>query len=59
MRMLSCKEVSMLLSQSQDRSLGWLERLSLQLHLRLCDGCRNFRRQLAVIRDAVRRDRER
>jgi len=57
--MLSCKEASMLLSQSQDRSLGWLERLALRIHLGLCDGCRNFRRQLDIIRDAVRRYRER
>ena len=53
--MLSCKDVSVLLSQAQERRLGVLELLGLKLHLMLCDGCRNFRRQIEFIRIAVRR----
>lgn len=56
--MLSCKETSLLLSQAQERPLRWRDRLSLRLHLLLCDGCANFRRQLALIRTAVRRYRD-
>jgi hypothetical protein len=56
--MLSCKEASMLLSQAQERDLGLKERFFLQLHLLLCDGCANFRKQLAFIRTAVRRCRD-
>jgi len=56
--MLNCKQASALLSQSQDRQLGFLERLGLQLHLALCDGCTNFRRQLALMRAAIRRLRD-
>jgi hypothetical protein len=56
--MLSCKEASMLLSQAQERDLGRKERFFLQLHLLLCDGCANFRAQLAFIRTAVRRYRD-
>jgi hypothetical protein len=56
--MLSCKESSMLLSQAQERRLGLRERFGLQLHLLLCDGCTNFRKQLAFIRTAVRRYRD-
>ena len=53
--MRSCKDISVLLSQSQERKLGVAEQLALRLHLLICDGCRNFRRQLAFIRAAARR----
>ncbi len=56
--MLSCKEASMLLSQTQERDLGLKERFFLHLHLLLCDGCANLRKQLAFIRTAVRRYRD-
>ena len=56
--MLTCKEASVLLSQAQDRRLGIAERLGLRLHLLLCDGCANFRRQLAFMRAAIRRHRD-
>ena len=53
--MLTCRQVSLLLSQAQERALSLPERLGLRLHLWLCDGCRNFRRQLDLIRTAMRR----
>jgi len=53
--MLSCKEASRLISQSLDRQLTMRERLSLRFHLLLCDMCTTFRRQLGLIRVAVRR----
>jgi hypothetical protein len=53
--MRSCKEISVLLSEAHERKLGLAEQLGLRLHLLLCDGCRNFRRQLAFIRAAARR----
>ena len=56
--MLTCKEVSLLLSQALERRLGWREKLRLALHLRLCEGCVNFRRQLDFIRAAVQRYRD-
>lgn len=48
----------MLLSQAQERRLGLKERCGLKLHLLLCDGCTNFRRQLDFIRAAARRYRD-
>ena len=56
--MLSCRDASQLLSQAQERRLNWHERLLLRLHLVLCDGCRNFRSQLAIMREAMRRYRD-
>ena len=56
--MLSCKEVSILLSQARERRLGWRERFALRLHLRLCAGCVQFQKQLSFIRAAIRRYRD-
>jgi len=57
--MLTCKEVSKLLSQAQDESPGFRARLNLRLHLMLCDGCTNFQKQLEFMRAALRRYRDR
>jgi hypothetical protein len=53
--LLTCREVSLLLSESQERTLGTLERSRLEAHLQLCKGCDNFRKQLAFLRRAFRR----
>lgn len=53
--MLSCKEVTHLLSQAQDRRLSLAERLSLRLHLAICRGCSNFSGQMDFLRRACRR----
>lgn len=56
--LLTCKEASVLLSQGQERRLGLRERFFLKMHLLICDGCTNFGRQLALMRDAIRRYRD-
>lgn len=53
--MLTCKEATRLMSEAQDRKLGVAERLQIELHLAICNGCRNFRRQLDFLRAACRR----
>ena len=53
--MLTCKEVSRLVSQGLDRRLGFGERISLRVHLAICEGCTNFKKQLAFVRTAVAR----
>jgi hypothetical protein len=53
--MLSCKEVTRLVSQGLDRRLGFFERLRLRVHLRICDGCTNFKKQMDFLRQAVAR----
>jgi hypothetical protein len=52
--MLSCKEVTHLLSESQDRKLTVGERARLEMHLLICDGCTNFRKQMDFLRKACR-----
>jgi predicted anti-sigma-YlaC factor YlaD len=50
--MLSCKEVSHLLSESQDRKLNLSEKMHLEMHLAICRGCRNFKEQMNFLRQA-------
>lgn len=52
--MLNCKEATHLLSEAQDRKLDLTERLPLKLHLALCQGCRNFDKQLHLLRAVTR-----
>jgi len=52
---LSCKEVTHLVSQGLDRHLGFGERVRLRLHLAICDGCTNFKRQMDFLRKAMQR----
>jgi len=53
--MLTCKEVTHLVSESQDRKLTVAERMHLEMHLAICKGCSNFRRQMEFLRTACRR----
>ena len=50
----TCRETSELLSQAQDRPLTLREKVVLYVHLPLCNGCRNFRQQLAFVRKTAR-----
>ena len=52
--MPTCKEVSRLVSQGFDRQLGFIERLRLRVHLAICDGCTNFKKQMEFLRKAVK-----
>ena len=53
--MLSCKEATRLMSAAQERKLGVSERLQLELHLVICKGCANYRKQMDFLRAACRR----
>lgn len=52
--MLTCQQVTHLLSEAQDRELRLKEKLPLKLHLMMCSGCANFRQQLDFLRRACR-----
>lgn len=52
--MLSCKQATHLLSEMQERELQWRERIPLKLHLLMCAGCNNFRKQMDFLHRACR-----
>lgn len=53
--MMKCKEVTHLLSEAQDRKLVVGERIQVAMHLLMCEGCTNFRKQIDFLRLASRR----
>lgn len=57
--MPSCRDATRMLSEARERRLGLGERIGLRLHLMLCTGCNNFRKQLDFIGSAMRHYRRR
>ena len=49
--MKSCKEIARLVSESHDRPLSVIERLEMRMHLAMCFVCRNFAKQVKLIRE--------
>ena len=56
--MMSCKEVSRLLSASMERKLSLWERIGLSFHLSMCKLCKGFSKDLQQLREAARRHAE-
>ncbi|MCW8845638.1 MAG: zf-HC2 domain-containing protein [Gammaproteobacteria bacterium] len=52
--MLKCQEVTRLYSEAQERRLTLSERAGLKLHVMMCEGCRNFGRQMLDLRRFAR-----
>ncbi len=53
--MLDCKRATALMSQGMDKKLGMLQKTSLRLHLMMCEGCRNFNKQMRFLREGLRK----
>jgi hypothetical protein len=53
--MYTCKEATLLASQGLERRLRIRERFNLMIHMYLCDACALFRKQIDVMRRAMRR----
>ena len=51
--MRSCREITRLMSESQERTLSFSEWLELRMHTLICKGCRNYGRSLQSIRSAM------
>ena len=51
----TCRDVTRLLLESQDRPLRPLESVSLRLHWMICERCRHFRQQQRLMRVALDR----
>ncbi len=49
--MLTCKEVSKLVSDSLERDLPFQQRLGVRMHLMMCSLCRTYKRQTLFLRN--------
>ena len=52
-RLISCKDASRLISQMQDSTLPFGQRLLVRVHLLFCEACTRFERQLRILRQAM------
>ncbi|MCK4709036.1 MAG: zf-HC2 domain-containing protein [Gammaproteobacteria bacterium] len=57
--MMNCKHATQLMSQSQDQKLTLKERTFLKLHLLMCSGCSNYKKQISFIHNAMQQFRDR
>ncbi len=53
--MLTCKDVSKLVSESLEHELPLRQRLAVRLHLMMCSLCRKYQRQTLLLRELFRR----
>ena len=53
--MLTCAEAGRLITESQDRRLGLMERFALRFHLAMCRICLAYERQLLALRGLMSR----
>ncbi|MEA2067920.1 MAG: zf-HC2 domain-containing protein [Verrucomicrobiota bacterium] len=51
--MLTCKEVSELVSESLEHQLSLRQRMGVQLHLMMCSLCRTYKRQTLQLRELL------
>ena len=52
--MLNCQNTTRLYSESQERPLTLQERMSIKMHVSMCSGCRNFGKQMHILRQTAR-----
>lgn len=52
--MLSCKEISKLISESLDHRLSWWQRVNVWVHLGMCKLCWGFRKDVTLIQNETR-----
>ena len=50
---LSCRQATAIVLQGEDRPLTRYERLRLAFHMRICDACPRFLRQVDLMRRAM------
>ena len=56
--MMSCREVTRLMSQGYERALTLRERVALKVHTMMCLGCTNYGKHMIFLRKAARSYRE-
>ena len=50
----NCKKVTQMVSESLDRKLPLHQRMGIRIHLLMCKFCSRYRKQLLILREAMR-----
>jgi hypothetical protein len=50
----TCKEVAAILIAREDRRLPLTDRIALRIHMKICDACPKFERQILTMRNSMR-----
>lgn len=53
--MISCKRATELISKEMEEELSFGEKCLLNIHLYICEFCEQFRKQLCVMREVLRK----
>lgn len=53
--MYSCRQASRIVSESLDRKLTMQEQINLRMHLFICSMCRNFKQNIYMLEQMMRR----
>ncbi len=48
-----CEKIAQLVSESLDTKLPWYQRILLQMHLFVCDTCKEFSKQIQLLNQMV------
>ncbi|MFO1315278.1 MAG: zf-HC2 domain-containing protein [Burkholderiales bacterium] len=56
--LVSCRDVTHLISQREDRTLTSFERIKLEWHLAVCKACMAVEKQFRFMHEAMRRYRQ-
>ena len=51
----TCKDVTRLVLQAQDRPLPWIDRVAVRLHMLVCEACPRFLSQVRLMSQAMDR----
>ena len=51
----TCREVAAILVAREDRKLALADRIALTLHMKICDACPKFERQILTMRNCMAR----
>lgn len=53
--MLHCRKATYLIEKSNDAPLNFIEKSQLNMHLSMCSGCRNYRKQNRFLERLLKR----
>ncbi len=51
--MLTCREVTKLVSESMESRLSWRKRVGMRIHFMMCVSCSRYRQQIILIRELI------